>query len=170
MDDAAQKCSRRQDERAAAHFFAIHGLDPFDAGVVQEKIGGLGFDHAEICDVPDRRLHRLPVEFSVGLRPWAAHGGAFRAVQNAKLNACFVRDAAHEPVEGVDFAHEMALAEAADGGIAGHCADHREGERDESGPCAHPRGRRRRLAAGMAAAHHDHVKSARHPLTSGLIV
>ena len=35
---------------------------------------------------------------------------------------------------------------------------------------AHARGRRRRLAAGMAAAHHDHVKSACHAFASWLIV
>ena len=170
MDDPAQKSPGRQDERAASDRFAIGGLDPFDAAVFQENIGGLGVDHAEICDVPDCRLHRVPVELAVGLRPWAAHGGAFRAVKNAKLDSGFVRGASHKPVEGVDFAHEMALAEAADGGIAGHCANRGKGKGDESGACAHARRRRRRLAAGMAPAHHDHVKSAWNAVTPGLIV
>ncbi len=123
MDDAAQKSPRRQDERAAVDRFAIRGLDSFDAAVLQKDICGLGFEHADICDVPDCRLHRLPVEFAVGLRPRAAHGRAFGPVQYAKLDAGLVRDASHEFVEGVDFAHEMAFAEPADGGIAGHCAD-----------------------------------------------
>ena len=37
-----------------------------------------------------------------------------------------VGDAAHDAVEGVDLANEMALAEAADGRVAGHGADGRE--------------------------------------------
>ena len=143
-------------------FFAPGGLDSFDAAVFQENIGGLGFDHAEIWNIADCRLHRRKVELAVDLRPRAPHGGAFRAVQNAKLNSGLVRDLAHEPVEGVDFAHEMALAEAANCGVAGHDADCGEGQGDERGSCAHACGGRRRLAAGMAAAHHDHVKSVRH--------
>ena len=97
------------------------------------------------------------VELAVGLRPGAAHRGAFGAVQDAKLDAGRVGDAPHQPVEGVDFTDEMALAKPADGGIAGHCADRREGQGDERGVRADARGGRRRLAAGMAAAHHDDV-------------
>ena len=111
------------------------------------------------CDVPViAACIALPVELAVGLRSRAAHGRAFGAVQNAKLDAGLVRDPSHKPVEGIDFAHEMAFAEPADGGIAGHCADRGKGKRDERGLCAHPRGRRRGLAAGMAAADHDHIK------------
>ena len=64
---------------------------------------------------------------------------------------------AHQPVERVDLAHEMALPKPADGRIAGHLADRGEAMRDERRLGAHPRRSRRRLAAGMAAADHDHV-------------
>ncbi len=53
----------------------------------------------------------------------------------------------------------MALAEAADGGIAGHRTDGREAMGDQRGVRAHPRGGRGRgFAAGMAAADDDDVK------------
>ena len=64
----------------------------------------------------------------------------------------------HQPIERVDLAHQMAFAEAADGGVATHHADgvaplrHQRCSRAASG------GRRRGLAAGMAAANDDHVK------------
>ena len=61
------------------------------------------------------------------------------------------------PVEGVDLAHEVALAQPADRGVAGHLADGFEpvGQQQRAG--AHPRRRGRGLAAGVAAADHDHV-------------
>ena len=52
----------------------------------------------------------------------------------------------------------MALAEPADGRIAGHRADGREPVGQQRGPRAHARGRRRGLAAGVAAADHDDVE------------
>ena len=158
MNHAAQKRSGRQDEGAAADSSPVGGRDPVDPAIVEQNIGGLGFDDAKIPGLADRRLHRLAVELTVGLRPRTSHGRPLGAVQDAELNAGRVGDPSHEPVEGVDLAHEMALAEAADRGIAGHCADRREGMGDEGGLRAHAGGSRRRLAAGMTAADHDYVK------------
>ena len=84
--------------------------------------------------------------------------GTLGAVEQAELDAGGVGDAAHQAVEGIDLAHEVALAEAADGRIAGHLADGGEGVGDERRTRAHARSRGRGLAAGMAAAHNDHVE------------
>ena len=73
-----------------------------------------------------------------------------------------VGDAAHQPVERVDLADQMAFAEAADGRIAGHRADRRGGVGDQRRARAHARRGGGRLAAGMAAADHDDVKRAAH--------
>jgi hypothetical protein len=51
----------------------------------------------------------------------------------------------------------MALAETADRGVARHRADACRAMRHERRARARPRGRGRRLAAGMAAAHDDDV-------------
>ncbi len=75
-----------------------------------------------------------------------------------ELDAGGVGDAAHEAVERIDLAHQMALAEPADGRVAGHLADGREGVGDEGRSGAHARGRGGRLAPGVAAAHHDHIE------------
>ncbi len=74
-----------------------------------------------------------------------------------------VRDAAHQPVHRIDLADQMALAETADGGVAGHLADGRNPVCDERGAGARAGRRRGRLAARMAAADHDYVELARHP-------
>ena len=107
----------------------------------------------------DRRLHRRGIELAVGLRARAAHRRALAAVEHAELDAAGVRHPAHEAVERVDLAHEMALSEPADRRIARHGADGRGPLRDHGGARAHPRGGRSGFAAGMAAADNDHVVS-----------
>ena len=73
-----------------------------------------------------------------------------------------VGSAPDQPVKGVDFAHEMALAEPTDGGIAGHRPDAFTGEADQCGRRAHARRNSRSLATGMASAHHNDIKCLRH--------
>ena len=73
----------------------------------------------------DRRLHGRGIELAVGLGARAAHRRALAAVEHAELDAAGVRHAAHEAVERVDLAHEMALSEPADRRIARHGADGR---------------------------------------------
>src|SRR3546814_14479236 len=51
-----------------------------------------------------------------------------------------VRRARHPPVERVDFAHQMALAESADRRVARHRPDQRRIEPDERDARAQPRG------------------------------
>jgi hypothetical protein len=55
------------------------------------------------------------------------------------------------------FAHEMTLAQATDGRVAGHGADGRRRMGDESRPGTVARGRRRRFGAGVTAADDDHI-------------
>jgi hypothetical protein len=45
---------------------------------------------------------------------------SFRQVERSKVNACFVGDSSHQPVQCVDFSNELSLSHATDGGIAGH--------------------------------------------------
>ena len=81
----------------------------------------------------ERGLHGVAVEFAVGLAAGAVDGGAFAAVEESELDSGLVGDATHEAVEGVDLAHQMAFAEAADGRIAGHFAERVEAVRCQQG-------------------------------------
>src|SRR5690606_13929300 len=103
--------------------------------------------------------HRLAIEFAIRLRTGAAHCRPLSPVEEAKLNAGRVRDTAHDPIERVDFANKMALAEAANGRIAGHLANGFNLMRDQKRRRPKSRGGRRRLAARMAAADHNDIKS-----------
>ena len=132
-----------------------HAANP---AVLDDQVLDAALDDLEIGRGADRRLHGLAVELAVGLGARALHGRPLGAVEQPELDAGRVGHPAHQAVQGIDLAHQMALAEPADGRIAGHLADGREGMRDERGARAHARRRRRRLAAGVAAAHYDHIE------------
>ena len=147
---------------AAGNLAAIGEFDAADAAILENEIVGFGFDHLEIGRCADRGLHGLRIKLAVGLGARAAHGRAFAAVQNAELDAAGVGDAAHEAVQGIDFPHQMALAEPANGRIAGHGADGRESVRHQGRFRAHAGAGSRGFTAGMAAADDDDVESRIH--------
>ena len=76
-----------------------------------------------------------------------------------------IGDAAHQAVERVDLAHEMALAKAADGRIAGHRADRVGAQRHQRGDRAEARRRTRSFAACMAAADNNDIVVISHHAT-----
>ena len=69
-----------------------------------------------------RVLHILSVFNAVGLCTQRVHCRTLAAVEHAVLDAGFIRGLCHLAAEGVELAHEMALACAANGGVAGHVA------------------------------------------------
>ena len=135
--------------------------DSSDPAVRDNQLIRLALDHAEIVDLPDRGLHGGGVELAVRLGPRSADGRTLAAVQHPKLDPTGIGHPAHETVQGVDLADQMALAESADGGIAGHRADGRETMGHQGSLRAHPRSRARGFAAGMAAADDDDVERVR---------
>ena len=88
----------------------------------------------------------------------APDGGAAGGVEEAELDAAGVGYFAHDAAEGVDFADEVALGYAADGGVAGHLGDEVQVEGEEGRAEAHARGGRGGFAAGMAGAYDQDVK------------
>ena len=128
-----------------------------------DEIVDLRFDHGQIRRLADRLLHRRRIELAVGLGARTAHRRPLAAIEHPKLDAAGIGDAAHEAVERIDLAHQMALAEPADGRIAGHRADGGEAMGDQRRARAHAGGRSRRLTAGVAAADNDHVEAGVHP-------
>ena len=141
MDQPLQECSSGQDDSlggedlADLRFDGTHGtvLDyqPLDAGLADRQVGRR-FEHA---------LHAGAVGGLVGLRAAGAHGRALAGIEEAKLDSGFVDRERHLAAERVDFTHQMALADAADGGIARHLADMVEVEREHQRARAHPGGR-----------------------------
>src|SRR5690606_10262772 len=87
-----------------------------------------------------------------------AYRRALAPVEHTELDAGGVRHTAHQPVQGVNLAHEVALAEASDCRIARHRANGVETMRHQRGPCAQARSRSRGLTASMPAADDDDVE------------
>ena len=147
---------------APAHNDAAIGQTNARDALLDDEIVHLGFDHGQIRSLADRLLHRRRIKLTVGLGARAAHRRSLAAIEHPELDAAGVGDAAHETVERIDFAHQMALAETANGRIAGHGADGGETMGDQRRLRAHASGRGRRLTAGVAATDNDHVEAGVH--------
>jgi hypothetical protein len=117
MNESAQKCAGGQDHGAGMKLTPVAQANarcPFAA----EQIVDFALDHGEICRGADRLLHRCGVKLAIGLRARTAHRWPLAAIEHAKLNSGGVSDAAHQPVERIDFTHQMAFAKTADRWIA----------------------------------------------------
>jgi hypothetical protein len=158
MDQAAQEGAGREHHRAGAHCPAVGRDDPGHGAVLDQQILHGALDHLQIGRRPDRGLHGGPVELAVGLGARALHGRPLGAVEQAELDAGRIGDPPHQAIERIDLPHQMALAEPADGRIAGHLADGGKAVRDQRRTRAHASRRSRSLAAGMAAADNDDVE------------
>ena len=145
----------------AANVAAVGQSNARDA-LLDDEIVHLAFDHGQIRRLADRLLHRRRIELAVGLGARAAHRRPFAAIEHPELDAAGIGDAAHQAIERIDLAHQMALAEPADGRIARHGADGGEAMRDQRRSRAHARGRGRRLTAGVAATDNDHIEAGVH--------
>ena len=159
MDQPAQEGAGGQHHGAGPDLAAVARDDPGHPAALDHQVLDGALDHLEIGRRPDRGLHRLAVELAVGLGARALHGGALGAVEQAELDAGGIRHPPHQAVQRIDLAHQMALAEPADGRIAGHLADGGKAVRHQRRARAHAGRGSRSLAAGMAAADNDDVKS-----------
>ena len=117
MDQATQERPRGQNHSCGTKGASIGQPNAGD-GPIDKKVIHLAFDHRQIGRAPNGDLHGCGIELSVGLGTGAAHRRPFPAVEQTKLNAAGIRNPAHETVEGVDLAHEMAFAETSDRRIA----------------------------------------------------
>ena len=86
-----------------------------------------------------------------------------------ELDAGGVGHPAHDAVERVDLADQVALAQAADGRVAAHLADGLELVGQQQRARAQTRRRSRGFAAGVAAADDDDVVGALRTHVSGFI-
>src|SRR6266571_647397 len=74
---------------------------------------------------------------AIRLGAWSPYCRSFASIENPELDAAEVRHSPHQTVQRVNLADEMPLPEAADRGIAGHCADGGEAMSNQCGLGAH---------------------------------
>ena len=159
MDQAAQEGAGGDDDGAGRKLAAVGQANAGDAAIRERPARPPRLrSTSRLAVAAIARLHRRGIELAIGLGARPAHRRTLASVEHPKLDAAGIGDPAHQPVQRIDLADQVALAEPADRWIAGHRADGREPVRHQRGPRTHARGRGRGLAAGVAAADDDNVE------------
>ena len=107
---------------------------------------------------PQGVLHGLFVEIPIHLRPRSPHRRSLAPIQDAVVNARLVGRGSHDALQGIDFAHQVSLADSANRGIARQFAHRVEALRDEGRAGSRARGGGGGLAPRVPTAHDNHVK------------
>ena len=120
MDTSVQKCAGGQHHGARQEFDADlgHGADhtvAFDHQVIDSLL-----EQPQVRLIFQARADRLLVQNAVGLGPRRAHGRPLRRIQYPELDAGFIGRDTHRAAHRIDFADQVALADAADRWITGH--------------------------------------------------
>ena len=158
MDFAVQKGAGRQHHSAASELDADlrDGADhpvAFNHQIINRLLEqpqvGLVFEHAANGGL---------VQNPVGLGPRGAHSRALARIENAELNAALVGGQRHGAAQGIDLLDQVALADAANRGVAAHLAQRFDVVAEQQGLATHASRSQCGLGAGMAAADDDHVK------------
>ena len=102
--------------------------------------------------------HFQPVGLLVALGAGRPHGRAARGVEQPELDADGVGDFAHDAAQGVHFADQVSLGNAADRRIAGHLGNEVDVEGVEGGLQAHAGGGHGGFAAGVSGADDDYIE------------
>ena len=158
MDQTTQESPCRDNHCAGRQLTTINQANADDPIVCDDQLVRLTLDHAEIDGLANGGLHGCRIELAVGLGARTPHRRTLAAVEHAKLDAGGIGNAAHQPIQRVDLADQMALAEPPDRGIAGHRPDGRKPMCYQRRPGAHARGRARGFAAGVTSADDDYVE------------
>ena len=137
---------------------AIHEPNASDAIPADGKLIRLPLHYGQVRGNFDRSLHGYRIELPVGLGTRSANRGALATIEHPELDSRSIRDAPHQPIQRVNLADEVALAQSPDRRVAGHRADGGEAMRHQCGPGAEARSNGRGLTTCVAAANHDHVE------------
>ena len=155
---AAEEGAGGQDRGGAGVARAVGGAHGDQAAVGGEvQILHRGFGDGEVRGLGQQILDGGAVEGAVGLGARAPDGGALAAVQELEMDPRAVGSAGHDPVQRVDLAHQVALADAADGRVTGHLPDRGAAVGEQEGPGAEAGGGGGGFRAGVAAADDDDV-------------
>ena len=142
---------------AAGNMIARFGYDCADAAPMGFQTDYLALADGQMILSKERALHALLVFVLIGLRAQGMHSRAFAAVEHAALQGGIVDGAAHFAAQCVHLAHQMSLARAADGGVAGHQGYRIQIEGKQQRFAAHARAGKRSLAARVARADYDDI-------------
>ncbi len=132
-----------------------HAGDPFARH--QQVVHGL-LEQGEIGLVFQGLAHEGLVEGTIGLGAGGAHRRPFAGIEGAELDARMVGGTGHDAAQGVDLLHQVALADAADGGVAAHLPQGLDVMGQQQGTRTQARRGQCGLGPGVAAADHDDIE------------
>ncbi|MNE06111.1 hypothetical protein D3C80_986920 [compost metagenome] len=158
MDDPVEEGAGRQHHGCRADRLPRPGRDADHAIAVHDQTLGRAGHLGQVGIVGQLGLHGFAIETTVDLAARTAHGGALGAVQQTELDAGHIGQTAHDAVQSVDLAHQVPLAQTADGRVATHLADGLELLGQQQGAGAGARRGGRSFTAGMTAADDDDVE------------
>ena len=158
MNDAVQKGPGRQHNRPRSYLRPIRQNRACDhAFGLLQQINHFPLNNIQPRLPAQQRLYRQPVQLAVRLGAWPLNGRTLAPVQQPELNPRRIGRQPHKPIQRINFAHQMALAQTTDCRVARHrpnrCPRHRHKRRFRP----HARRGRSRLSPRMAAANHDHI-------------
>ena len=157
MDEALQERAGREDDGRRFEDLAYLRLDAAHDTVLDDQALDARLPHLQVGGALEHALAARAIRGLVGLRAAGANGRPFARVQKSKLDSGLVGRQAHLAAEGVDLADQVALADTADGRVAGHLADVIEVEREHQRARAHPGRGERGFDSGVAGADDDDV-------------
>ncbi len=123
MDEPAQERPRGDHHRSGAEHPPITQNHAGRPALGDHQVDHFPLDDLETVLRPQQRLYRLAVELTIRLGPRPAHRRPLAPVEDPELDAGAVRRHTHDPVERIDLADEMTLAEPTYGGVARHGTD-----------------------------------------------
>ena len=158
MDLAIQESARGQHHgaRTETNAHLRHGADHFVA-LHHQVVDGL-LKQPQIGLVLEPAANRGLVQNAVGLGTGGAHGRAFGAVEDAELDAAFVGGQRHGAAHRVHLFDQMALANAANAGVAAHLPQRFNVVAEQERFAAHACRGQGRFGARMATANDDHIE------------
>ena len=136
-------------------------MDPSHGGALDPKVNHGLLKDPQVLLLPDEGAHGAAVEIPIRLRPRRPHRRPLAGVKHPNLDAGQVRSPGHGAVQGVYLPHQMAFADAADGGVAGHLAYGLDALGQQQSVGAGARRGQGGLTTGVAAADDDDIKGFR---------
>lgn len=167
VDDASQERPRREHHGPRRVSAAVLSLDATYRAALDRESGHGSLRELEIRPPVQQAPHRPAVEPPIALRARRPDRRTLRPIQHSELDAREIRRPAHDPAERIHFAHDGALGDSADRGIAGHLTDGLQVLREQQRPRAGARRQRGRLGARVPTPDHDDVITVRHACNVG---
>src|SRR5205085_606795 len=140
----------------AACKLAATRLHPYDPSSADDHAQHLGRNDLHPT-LAEQFAHGSTIKLPVGLDARPPDGRPLAAVEHPAVDGRPVGSSRHQPVEDVEFTHEVSLANPADRGIARHLPDVSGIERQQTDASTAARCRRSRFAARVTTANYKNV-------------